>query len=413
MRVLASAYACEPGKGSEPAVGWNWVRQIARFHQVWVITRLNNRPSIEEALAQEPLPNVHWVYFDLPRWARFWKKGRPGIYLYYYLWQLGAYFLARRLHGRVSFDVVHHLTFVAYWLPSFLALLPTPFIWGPVGGGESTPPGFWSSYSPRGMACEVMRVLARHIGEWDPFVRLTAKRAAWAFSTTKETSSRLQVLGCKRVTVHSQLAFHEDEVLWFRNVPQRRGGPFRVASIGNLVHWKGFELGLQAFAETCRWFPGSEYWIIGDGPERKRLERLANQLGVGGGVKFWGAMSRAQALEMLGKCDVLLHPSLHDSGGWVCLEAMAAARPVICLDCGGPSLLVTEETGIKVPALSPQQAITGLAAAMQELASEPARLGRLGAAARRRVQEHFDWSNKTDFLRGFTTLTEGVPGHLC
>jgi hypothetical protein len=96
MKVLLSAYACEPGKGSEPGVGWSWVRQIARFAEVWVITRANNRGTIEKALREEPLPNVHWVYFDLPRWARFWKKGQRGVHLYYYLWQVGIYFLARQ-----------------------------------------------------------------------------------------------------------------------------------------------------------------------------------------------------------------------------------------------------------------------------------------------------------------------------
>src|ERR1039458_9148705 len=47
--------------------------------------------------------NVHWVYFDLPRWAAFWKKGRRGGHAYYYLWQLGAYFVARKLHREVGF----------------------------------------------------------------------------------------------------------------------------------------------------------------------------------------------------------------------------------------------------------------------------------------------------------------------
>ena len=154
MKVLLSAYACEPGKGSEPGVGWNWVRQIARFAEVWVITRANNRPVIEQALEREPLPNVHWVYFDLPRWARFWKKGQHGVHLYYYLWQIGIYFLAKRLHREVGFDLVHHVTFVNYWMPSFLSLLPPPFVWGPVGGGESAPKAFYRTFSWRGRLYE-------------------------------------------------------------------------------------------------------------------------------------------------------------------------------------------------------------------------------------------------------------------
>ena len=91
MKLLISAYACEPGLGSEPGVGWNCVRQAARFHEVWVLTRKNNREPIENALKTVPLENVHFAYFDLPRWARFWKRGTRGLHLYYYLWQIGAY----------------------------------------------------------------------------------------------------------------------------------------------------------------------------------------------------------------------------------------------------------------------------------------------------------------------------------
>ena len=56
LKVLASAYACEPEKGSEPGAGWNWVKQIARFHEVWVITRANNRLSIDQALSKSRCP---------------------------------------------------------------------------------------------------------------------------------------------------------------------------------------------------------------------------------------------------------------------------------------------------------------------------------------------------------------------
>jgi len=74
-----SAYACEPGKGSEPGVGWNWAREMSRWHDVWMLTRANNRPTIEGALQQGESAGLHCLYFDLPRWARFWKKGARGI----------------------------------------------------------------------------------------------------------------------------------------------------------------------------------------------------------------------------------------------------------------------------------------------------------------------------------------------
>jgi hypothetical protein len=130
------------------------VHQVARFHEVWVITRANNRDSIECALAKEPLPNVHWVYFDLPDWARVWKRKQRGVHLYYYLWQIAIFFVGRKLQRQTGFDLVHHITLGQYWVPSFLALLPVPFIWGPVGGGESAPWDFTRGTGWRGRLIE-------------------------------------------------------------------------------------------------------------------------------------------------------------------------------------------------------------------------------------------------------------------
>jgi glycosyltransferase involved in cell wall biosynthesis len=399
MKVLVSAYACEPDKGSEPGVGWTWALEISRWHEVWVITRANNRGPIEKALAARPLPNIHWVYFDLPRWAAFWKKGRRGVHAYYYLWQLGAYFVARKLHRKVGFDLVHHVTFANYWLPTFLALLPVPFVWGPVGGGESAPRGFRRCFSLRGKVFELLRDLARSLGQLDPFVRLTAQRARVGLATTEETALRLRELGCRKVMVLSEVCLPSEVIARLAGFAPRQSGPFRLVSIGNLLHWKGFELGLRAFARFQLCTPAAEYWIIGNGPERKGMAKLAERLGVGERVTFWGAIPRQQVLEKLAECDVLLHPSLHDSGGWVCIEAMAAGRPVVCLDLGGPAVQVTEQTGIKVPAISPEQAVRDLAMAMLHLAQDPGTKIRMGEASRRRVEEHFAWTSQGDRMR--------------
>src|ERR1019366_5602860 len=204
MKVLLSAYSCAPGKGSEPGVGWHFVRQAARFHGVWVLTHEEGHQDINAALAREALPMVRFVYLDLPPWALFWKKGRWGAELHYYIWQLAAYFVGRRLHRKVGFDLIHHVTLGRYWMPSFLALLPVPFIWGPVGGGESAPRTFWRSFSLRGKVFELARDLARKIGEWDPFVRYTARKAALALATTEQTAVRLRKLGARHVSVHPQ-----------------------------------------------------------------------------------------------------------------------------------------------------------------------------------------------------------------
>ena len=181
LTVLISAYACEPYKGSEPGAGWNWIKQISRFHKAYVITRENNRGPIEKALLKEPMPNVVWVYYDLPEWVKLCKKKLNNIHFYYYLWQIGIYFIARRLHKEINFDLVHHITFASYWMPSFLSFLSPPFIWGPVGSADSVPVSFYKTFNFKGKFLEYSRYIFQRIGENNPFTRYTARQASRVF----------------------------------------------------------------------------------------------------------------------------------------------------------------------------------------------------------------------------------------
>ena len=138
LKLLISAYACRPGKGSEPGVGWHIVQQMARSHDVWVITRAENRPMIEAAMPMNASRKIQFRYFHVPRWENRWKWEGVASQMHYYMWQLGIYGTMKRLHREVVFDVTHHVTYVRYWNPSMLALLPVPFLWGPVGGADYT-----------------------------------------------------------------------------------------------------------------------------------------------------------------------------------------------------------------------------------------------------------------------------------
>lgn len=410
MNVLLSAYACEPDKGSEPGVGWNCACQIARFHNVWVLTRTKNRKAIEAELRVRPHPNAHFIYYDLPRWASFWKKERRGVHVYYHLWQMGACAVARRLHRQVNFQLVHHVTFVNYWMPTFMPVLPVPLVWGPVGGADSAPLAFWRTYSLRGKVYEFFRTLGRYIGELHPAVRVTARRAAVALATTPSTAKRLRRLGCRQVSLLSQVGLSQQEFQSLSRQRARRSGGFRVISVGSLLHLKGLDLALRAFARfrALHENPG-EYWIVGSGPELNRLKGLATALGMNGAVKFWGELKRPDVFEKLLQSDVLLHTALHDSGGLACAEAMAASCAVVCLDLAGSSLQVTEDTGIKIPAVSPDQAVGEMAEALDRLARDAPLRQRMGDAGRERVREHFGWDSKGTVLREIcnTFATDG------
>lgn len=398
MKILISAYSCEPGRGSEPGVGWNVVREVAKYHEVWVLTRPDESGAVIEAeLTRNPEPNLHFVYFTLPIWGGGWRWGSNGaMQIHYYLWQIQAYFVARRLHREIGFDLIHHVTFVKYSNPSFLSLLPVPFIWGPVGGGESAPKAFWRDFSLRAKAYETLRNLVRWLGERDPFVHLTARRSAIVRATTEDTAKRLYKMGASKVQILPEAGLVAEEIAHLAQYSIPDSSPLRFISMGRLLHWKGFHLGLRAFAQAD--LLDAEYWLLGDGPEWERLQTLAEDLGIADRVKFWGRLPREESLRKLGECHLLVHPSLHDSGGWVCLEAMATGRPVLCLDLGGPAVQVTDETGFKIPAHHPDQTVLDLAVAMVRLANDSELRMRMGQAGQKLVSEAYSWQAKGERL---------------
>ncbi|BAY08413.1 glycosyltransferase family 4 protein [Calothrix sp. NIES-2098] len=394
MKVLLSAYSCEPGRGSEPGVGWNLAREIAKHHEVWVLTRPDESKDVIEAeLARNPAPNMHFVYFTTPILGNIWQWGQSGaMQIHYYLWQITAYFVARQLHREINFDIAQHVTFVKYSSPSFLSLLPVPFIWGPIGGGESAPKPFWKDFNLSNKVYEFLRILVRSIGEIDLFTHLTARQSAVVYATTEDTAQRVRKMGCPNVQILSESGLTQPEIEALAQFPPPDAVPVRFISMGRLLHWKGFHLGLRAFAQAN--LPDTEYWIVGDGPEQQRLQSLAADLGISHQVKFWGRLPREETLSKLAQCQVLVHPSLHDSGGWVCLEGMAAGRPVICLDLGGPSQQVTEETGFKIAAHTLEQTVADMAVAMVKISKDAQLRVQMGQAGQYRVREDYSWEAK-------------------
>ncbi len=390
LKILVSAYACRPNMGSEPGVGWNTVMELAKYCQVWVLTREDNRSAIEAELSKNPIPEICFVYCNPPKWVFWWKSTQLP---HYYLWQMSAYFKARKLDREIGFDILHHVTYVRYSTPSFLSLLPVPFIWGPVGGGEFAPKAFWQDFSLNGKVYEILRSLAHRLGEIDPFTRLTARRSVLVRATTEDTAKRLYQMRASNVEICSAIAISQEEIERFAQCAKPESSPVRFISIARLLHWKGLHLGMQAFA-TADLPDDTEYWILGEGPEKTRLQALAKKLNIAQQVKFWGQLSRDETLNKLSECHVLLHPSLHDSGALVCLEAMAAGCPVICLDLGGPAVQVTEETGLKIPAQTPEQVVSSLADAIACLAKDSELRSRMGKTGQQQVRENFSWEKK-------------------
>jgi glycosyltransferase involved in cell wall biosynthesis len=398
LRVLLSAYACEPGKGSEPGIGWNWALGLARAgHEVWVLTRANNQASIELALAAAPETdlhaNLHFLYYDLPPWARWWKRGGRGVRTYYLLWQWGAYRRAQRLCRETRLDLVHHLTFGVFRQPSFMGRLGLPFVFGPVGGGETAPHSLRRSFPLRGILVDFARDVANWLVRVDPMMASVYRAAAVTLCKTAETLQRIPGRFHDKCRVHLEVGTREEPQQQRLHAREER---FRVLYVGRLVYWKGLHLGMMAFARLLKRHPEAHLTVVGSGPEEAWLHALAERLGIDAAVTWIRWMERDAVLQIYPRHDLFLYPSLHDSSGNAVLEALAAGLPVVCLELGGPGELVDDSCGVRVYAGDPARVVRGLDRALGALADEPRLLNRMSQAAMRRAHGQYSWRRQIE-----------------
>ncbi len=174
--------------------------------------------------------------------------------------------------------------------------------------------------------------------------------------------------------------------------PSEDGAP-RFLAIGRLVPKKGFDSLVRAVRILADDGLDVHVTILGDGPERGRLEALVAELDVAGAVELPGSVDNQAVFAQVSRCRALVAPSVRDAEGNidgipnVILEAMSMARPIVGSDLSGiPEVVTTGETGVLVP---PGDA-AAVAAAMGEIAEDPDHAGAMGSRGRALVEERFD-----------------------
>jgi glycosyltransferase involved in cell wall biosynthesis len=392
-RILLSAYACEPGKGSEPEVGWLWATELGDAgHEVWVITREANRDAIEMELRVSDRPRLHFIYYDLPKWARGWKRGARGVYLYYAMWQWGAYRVARHLTRTIAFDCVHHVTFVGVRAPSFMGLLGLRFILGPVSGGESVPRALRVGMTRAARWRELVRDLANWAIHADPLMRSSFRRAERIFLTTPESLGLIPEQFREKSRVQLGIGLSREYLGWTNQKRNQPSTGLRLLYVGRLLEWKGLDLAIHAVRRLRDRGVVARFTIVGDGPAREGLERLAEELGLGKDMRWVAWLPHEQLHGHYYQHDLLLFPSLRDSGGMVVLEALAHGLPVVCTDRGGPGVIVDRRCGrvVRTSGRTKDEVIGGMSDALHELNADRMLLKKLSAGARARAWE-FDF----------------------
>lgn len=388
MKILLSAFACDPQFGSDEEVGWRWAVEAARQgHQVCVLTRASHREAIEAELARSgTLPGLRFEYVDAPRVHALLARINRRNHLYYYLWQwLGLQRAQALLAQGERFDLVHHVTWVSFRQPSFLGTLGLPFVFGPVAGGDEIPPGYARRFSFRQRLMEGARRALNACVRFDPLMRQTFRSATRLYVTSPAHLRRLPAFARAKARVELAIASAPTPA----GVRTSGGGQQRLLFVGRALGLKGMDYGLEAFARAQRQRPGLRLSVVGDGPELARWQAQAAALGVADAVQWLGWLPRAQVQDLYASHDALLCPSLRDSGGFVVLEALQAGLPVVCFALGGPGVMVDASVGAAVAAELDQDAtIQRYAQALLEVLDRAATDPGLAAACQARAARY-------------------------
>ncbi len=400
MHVLLSAYVCEPNRGSEHGNGWNWSSHLAAAgHTVVVLTRPEHEAAIRAELAARPIPNLQFIYVALPERAKALLFGLTGVYLRYFLWQRAAYQIARQLDRAQGFDVVHHVTWSSLMGGSLLWRLGKPFVFGPVGGGQTAPPAF-KTYFNGGWRQEALRTaLTRHVVPYNLFTRKLLGAASLVLATNEDTVSLAERMGARRVELFLDTGL-PDHFFLNGSAPDRPARPasppesLRILWTGRIYPRKALSLTLDVLSRVKVPFTLT---ILGDGPLGSVLPDWIRDYGLDGKVDWRGRVPWGDVQEAYWNHDLFLFTSLRDSCAAQLLEAMANGLPIVTLNLHGAVHLVPDAAGIKVPVTSPEETVRALARAVDMLYHHPdirATMRRAGLDAAR----HHEWSRRASVV---------------
>jgi glycosyltransferase involved in cell wall biosynthesis len=382
VKLLISAYACAPNRGSEHGVGWNWTTEAHRLgHEVWALVSPAHRNAIEDASRRDAVARgIHWIFPEVSYWPLQAAKEPKWERTYNLLWQRAALRSARELQRRVGFDAIHHLTWAGVRAPTFLGSLGPPLIIGPIGGGETSPSSLRDGFGLKGRILETLRDLSNATITINPLVRGGLSHASIIFASTADTRNLLRGPLRKKTLVFSQLGIQKEQ-LGSPRTPRQT--PPRLLYAGRLLYWKGVHIAVQAFAELLTKIPNARFTIVGSGPEEARLKTDTVIRKIKDNVDFISRLPQRNLFDLYDSHDLLLFPSLHDSGGFVVLEALCHGMPVVCLDLGGPKEIVTPDSGviIKTDGRNTTQVASSIADELYNVLQSPTTLAQLSSGA--------------------------------
>lgn len=430
MKILLSAIACDPYRGSEAHFGWNAARILSTRHEVWILGHAKDEMAIEQA-REERLIGENVRFFPHSSWSQRHPNrivSRLQNWRDYEVWSRNILPTAQRLQKEVGFDIVHHVTLSTWRVPSQLWRVGVPFIWGPIGGAEVFPLRLLPFLSPASAIYEMLRRMQNTIAMLSSGVRDCVRNSAHIFGSNLETVNVVRRLGCsdERSSLLSAAFFSEDQIARFSGesvqgsksgkpsvfantgkTRSRRGSSqlrphsidtqetstLRLFAGGDIEGRKGHALALHALAKCKQQGLRFRYHIAGIGPESPHLQALAKRLGIADQVFISPPLRGDEYMAALSEADVYLLPSLRDNAPVTLMEAMLSGCVPVVVACGGPGLIVTGDCGVRISAGSGKHMVDQLVTALLRISADRPLLDRLSHGARKRIAETFHERN--------------------
>ena len=401
MKLLISAIACDPFGGSEAIYGWYVINALAKKHTCFIMTSEKSRENIEAATRSGLIPES--MFF------RYIGKNVPyhpnSLFARFQSWYWYRDFsktvlpVAAQWHSEVGFDLVQHVTYTTWRVPSLLWKLGIPLIWGPISGTEVFPSSCLGSLSLQARLFELLRAAQTQLALRSPAVRACARmafRIPVPHQQAVEFLSRLRGTHAGVELCHN-FFFPESrmEELHRERPPLTRERPLRAFGAGNLEGRKGVAIALEGIALAKKNGVRVEYHVTSRGPELKYLKNLSVKLGLSDQVILGERFEALDFPSALATFDVCLLPSLRDGAGLSIMEAMLAGCVPIVADWCGPAEFVTDDCGFKIPVTNPKVMASRICDILFELDQNRTKTSIMGVAARKRIRHAY---NEQQFL---------------
>ena len=404
LRILVLGPYCDPEAVSMPYVTYSHAAALAELHDVALVVGSPSEENVRRA--KGPFRTVEVVRMTLLEHIYAWSLHRIFKYNFdtqvltafsypfsvafeWYAWRQ----LLRRIFAG-EFDVVLRVLPMTPALPSpfafFLRKGPIPFVIGPLNGGLPWPPGFSQLENQKEWIAN-LRNLYRYL----PFARSTYRHAAAIIAASSQTYSEFAEYGDKLFFVPEPGIARS--LCYGDSRSPARGAKLELIFVGGLVPRKACDLALRAAAPLLR-SDLARFTVLGDGPERNRLEQLARSLGIEKAVSFCGWLSHAEVIKRLRSADVFVFPSLRDNGAGVVFEALGTGAVPVVADFGGPGDIVHPGVGYKVAVTTENDIVAQMEKILTELAHNRDRLEQLRRQGMAYVRERLTWDAKAQSI---------------